>query len=57
MGLVVIFAFVTMLAALTTIKTLKTRNVLGLLFSAGTLVIFGWFSIMTAIHHGVPVAH
>jgi len=57
MGLVVIFSLITILAAFTTIRTIKDKNVLGVIFSVGTLAIFGWFSIMTAIHHGVPVAH
>lgn len=57
MGLVVIFSLVTILAAFTTIRTIKDKNVLGVVFSVGTLAMFGWFSIMTAINHGVPIAH
>lgn len=57
MGLVVIFSLVTILAAFTTIRTIKDKNVLGIVFSVGTLAMFGWFSIMTAINHGVPIAH
>ncbi|WP_163102601.1 DUF2759 domain-containing protein [Peribacillus alkalitolerans] len=57
MGLVVIFGLVTILAAFGTISTLKNKNFLGLVFAAGTLAVFGWFTVMTAIHHGIPVAH
>ncbi|MFD1736535.1 DUF2759 domain-containing protein [Bacillus salitolerans] len=57
MGLVIIFALVTLLAVAGTVRSLREKNMLGLLFAAGTLVVFGWFTIMTLINHGFPVAH
>ncbi|WP_108670807.1 DUF2759 domain-containing protein [Peribacillus acanthi] len=57
MGLVVIFGLVTILSAIGTISSLKNKNFLGLFFAVGTLAVFGWFTVMTAINHGVPVAH
>lgn len=55
--LVVIFTLVTLLAAYGTIRSLREKNFLGVLFGLGTVAVFGWFTIMTVIHHGYPVAH
>lgn len=57
MGLVIILALVTILAAYGTFSALKNKNVLGILFGAGSFIVFGWFTVMTVIHHGYPVAH
>ncbi|WP_019242554.1 MULTISPECIES: DUF2759 family protein [Bacillus] len=62
MGLVVIFAFITLLAVYAVYKTFKEKNVLGLVFAAGTTLMFGAFTIATAIGPlmdkvTVPVAH
>ncbi|PLR76497.1 DUF2759 domain-containing protein [Bacillus canaveralius] len=57
MGLVIIFALVTLLAGYASYTSLKNKNLLGLFFALGTFVVFGWFSIMTVIHHGFPTAH
>ncbi|KKK33200.1 membrane protein [Mesobacillus campisalis] len=57
MGLVIIFALVTLLAAFGTFSALKNKNLLGIVFGGGTLLVFGWFTIMTVIYHGYPVAH
>ncbi|KAA0549426.1 DUF2759 domain-containing protein [Bacillus sp. BGMRC 2118] len=57
MGLIIIFALVTLLALFGTIRSLREKNILAVVFAAGTLVVFGWFTIMTLIHHGFPTAH
>lgn len=57
MGLVIIFALVTILAAYGTFTSLKNKNVLGLVFAFGSLVVFGWFTVMTLINSGFPTAH
>lgn len=57
MGLVIIFALVTLLSLYSTFSALKNKNLLGIIFGGGTLLVFGWFTIMTVIHHGYPVAH
>ena len=57
MGLVIIFALVTILAGYGTFTALKNKNVLGIVFGGGSLLVFGWFTIMTVIYSGYPVAH
>jgi hypothetical protein len=57
MGLVIIFSLVTLLSLYSTFSALKNKNFLGIVFGGGTLLVFGWFTIMTVIHHGYPVAH
>ncbi|MCP8967124.1 DUF2759 domain-containing protein [Ectobacillus ponti] len=57
MGLVIIFALVALLGAYATLRTLKEKNMLGLVFSFLTFAIFGWFSVMTVLNSGYPPAH
>jgi hypothetical protein len=57
MGLVVIFGLVTILAIFGFIRSLKEKNLLGAFFAFGTLAVFGWFAVMTVLHHGFPTAH
>ncbi|HZH61378.1 MAG TPA: DUF2759 domain-containing protein [Metabacillus sp.] len=57
MGLVIIFALVTILAIFGLIRSLKDKNLLGAFFAFGALAVFGWFAVMTFIHHGFPTAH
>ena len=57
MGLVIIFALVTLLSAYSTFSALKNKNLLGIVFGGGTLLVIGWFTIMTIIHSGYPIAH
>lgn len=62
MGFIVITALVTILAGFSTLSALKNKNVLGVVFGAGTLGVFGWFTFMTILKtvQGftvVPVAH
>lgn len=54
MGTVIIFALVTLLAVFGTVGALKNKNPLGIIFGLITLVLFGWFTIMTVIHSGYP---
>jgi hypothetical protein len=56
-GLVIIFALVTLLAAYGAVSSLKNKNFLGLFFAVGTLAVFGFFTVMTVIHHGYPATH
>ncbi|MDZ5471009.1 DUF2759 domain-containing protein (plasmid) [Bacillus sp. 31A1R] len=57
MGLVIIFALTSLLAGYGTFTALKNKNVLGIVFGAGSFAIFGWFTVMTVLNHGYPVAH
>ncbi|MCA1031727.1 DUF2759 domain-containing protein [Bacillus timonensis] len=57
MGLMVIFALVTIFSVFGAIRSLKEKNLLGLAFAVGTVAIFGWFTVMTLLHHGFPTAH
>ncbi|MFE8702482.1 DUF2759 domain-containing protein [Cytobacillus sp. FJAT-54145] len=57
MGLVIIFALVTILAGYGTFTSLKNKNLLGIVFAGGTFAIFGWFTVMTVLNHGYPIAH
>ncbi|WP_071460120.1 DUF2759 domain-containing protein [Bacillus massilinigeriensis] len=57
MGLVIIFAIVTILSAVGTFSALKNKNVLGIVFGGGSLAIFGWFTVMTIVYSGFPTAH
>ncbi|MBM4762285.1 DUF2759 domain-containing protein [Bacillus sp. B15-48] len=57
MGLVIIFALVTLLSLYGTFSALKNKNILGIIFGGGTLLVFGWFTIMTIIYSGYPIAH
>ncbi len=54
MGLVIIFALVTILAGIGTVSAFKNKNYLGLMFGAGTFLVFGWFTLMTFINSGYP---
>ena len=62
MGFIVITALVTILSVFSTLSALKNKNLLGIVFGAGTLGVFGWFTFMTILKtvQGftvVPVAH
>ncbi|KDE46549.1 DUF2759 domain-containing protein [Geobacillus thermoleovorans] len=54
MGTVIIFALVTLLALYGMLRTLREKNVLGFLFGLATAAVFGWFTIMTILDHGIP---
>ncbi|RFU61899.1 DUF2759 domain-containing protein [Bacillus sp. V59.32b] len=57
MQLMIIFGLVTIMAMLAVVKTFKSKNFLGLFFAAGSAAVFGWFTVMTIIESGYPVAH
>ncbi|WP_042458374.1 MULTISPECIES: DUF2759 domain-containing protein [Neobacillus] len=54
MGLVIIFALVTILAALGALKSLKSKNFLGAFWGVASFAVFGWFTVMTLINSGYP---
>jgi hypothetical protein len=57
MGLVIIFSLVVLLSAYGAIRSLRSKNILGALFAIGSVAVFGWFTVMTVLHHGFPTAH
>ncbi|OLS41698.1 DUF2759 domain-containing protein [Bacillus sp. MRMR6] len=57
MGLVIIFALVTILAGYGSFTALKNKNLLGAFFGVGSFLVFGWFTIMTLLESGFPAAH
>ncbi|WP_428909109.1 DUF2759 domain-containing protein [Niallia sp. Krafla_26] len=57
MGTVIIFLLVAILAAIGLLRSLKSKNILGILFAFGTFAVFGWFSIMTFLNSGFPATH
>ncbi|WP_078545689.1 DUF2759 domain-containing protein [Litchfieldia alkalitelluris] len=57
MGTVIIFALVSLLSIFGLIGSIRDKNLLAIGFSFGSVVVFGWFSVMTLIDHGFPVAH
>ena len=54
MGLVIIFALVTILAAIGGLRTLKDKNFLGAFWAIASFLVFGWFTVMTIIESGYP---
>ncbi|MBM7693292.1 hypothetical protein JOC77_002732 [Peribacillus deserti] len=57
MGLSIIFALVTILAVLGLFSSLKNKNLMGIIFAAGSVAVFGWFTVMTVLNHGYPAGH
>lgn len=57
MGIVIIFALVTLLSVYGLLRSLKEKNVMGIFFAFGTLVVFGWFTVMTLLKSGFPTVH
>jgi hypothetical protein len=57
MGTVIIFALVTLLAAYGLLRSLRDKNLIAIVFAFGTVAVFGWFTFMTVLHHGYPLAH
>ncbi|WP_316572031.1 DUF2759 domain-containing protein [Neobacillus sp. YIM B06451] len=53
-GLVIIFALVTLLAGYSSFTSLKNKNFLGLFFAVATFLVFGWFTFMTILKSGYP---
>ncbi|KEK26194.1 DUF2759 domain-containing protein [Bacillus gaemokensis] len=56
MGLVIIFALVTLLAVFATLRTLREKNMLAGGFAVATVLVFGWFTVMTVLYSGYPPA-
>ncbi|MDM5331025.1 DUF2759 domain-containing protein [Neobacillus sp. CF12] len=54
MGVVIIFALVSLLAAYGAFTALKNKNFLGAFWAVATLAVFGWFTVMTLIESGFP---
>ena len=54
MGIVFIFAIVTILAAIGGFKELKRKNLLGAFWGVASFLVFGWFTVMTIISNGIP---
>ncbi|WP_458412499.1 DUF2759 domain-containing protein [Schinkia sp. CFF1] len=58
MGLVIIFALVTLLCLAGTFRALKEKSFLAVFFAGASVLTFGWFTVMTFIGilggHGVP---
>ncbi|WP_042355057.1 DUF2759 domain-containing protein [Bacillus rubiinfantis] len=54
MGLVIIFALVTILAAIGAFSALKNKNFLGAFMGVASFAVFGWFTLMTVINSGYP---
>lgn len=54
MGLVIIFALVTIFCAISTVRSLANKNVLAIGFAGISTLVFGWFTVMTiiAMTHG-----
>lgn len=55
-GFVIITGLITLLALYATYSTFKTKNYLGLFLAVITVLVFGFFTIMTIIHSGYPQA-
>ncbi|MGG1679829.1 DUF2759 domain-containing protein [Neobacillus sp. NRS-1170] len=54
MGLVIIFALVTLLAAFGGLRSLKDKNMLAAFWGVASFLVFGWFTVMTIVEHGFP---
>ncbi len=54
MGLVIIFALVTILAGIGAFSALKNKNLLGAFWGLASFAVFGWFTVMTIIKSGFP---
>ena len=49
-----IFGLIALLALYGMVRSLREKNILGILFGLGTFAVFGWFTVMTVLHHGFP---
>ncbi|MDN3016511.1 DUF2759 domain-containing protein [Paenibacillus sp. BSR1-1] len=54
MGLVIIFALITVLAVFGGLRSLKSKNMLGAFWGVASFLVFGWFTVMTIVEHGFP---
>lgn len=53
----IIFVLTTLLGVFAAISSFRNKNILGIGFSVLTFGVFGWFTVMTIIHHGYPAVH
>jgi hypothetical protein len=49
MGLVILFGLVTILCAIAVLRELRTKNFLAVGLAGLTVLVFGWFTVMTFI--------
>lgn len=54
MGLIVLFLIIVALSFVTLFRAIKARHLLGIAFSTATILVFGWFSVMTILNSGYP---
>jgi hypothetical protein len=54
MGLVIIFAIITILAAVGALRSLKSKHFLAAFWGVASFLVFGWFVVMTVLNHGIP---
>ncbi|MCD7033118.1 DUF2759 domain-containing protein [Metabacillus sp. GX 13764] len=57
MGIIIIFSLITIFAVWGLLRAWKRKNWLSIVFTLAAIAIFGWFSVMTIIYHGVPTMH
>jgi hypothetical protein len=57
MGLVIIFALVTILGAYGGFSALKNKNFLAAFWGVASFLVFGWFTVMTIVNSGFPTGH
>lgn len=61
MSLAIIFTLVSLLAVFAFFREIKRKNALAVIFSALTIGVFGWFTVMTFIDimagGGAPTGH
>lgn len=57
MGTVIIFILTAILCVPALISAVKHKNLLAIIFSGTTLVLFAWFAVMTVLHAGYPPKH
>lgn len=55
-GFVIITGLITLLALYATYATFRSKNYLGFFLSVITVLVFGFFTIMTVIRSGYPQA-
>lgn len=55
MYFVIIFTLVTLLAVFATLRTLREK-LFASYFAIATVLVFGWFTIMTVLYNGYPPA-
>lgn len=57
MFIAIVFILVALLCAFAVVRELRNKNLLAVAFSGVSLLVFGWFGIMTLISGGWPTGH